>query len=97
MLNSCIWSDRNKSSGALAQLTEKRDFALLAEIRNEALPSLLEMASWKHFGHAVYALMILGRIGGLTDDEIQKNLDQGNRESIVAAATKPQKQNRPFQ
>jgi hypothetical protein len=91
MLNSCIWSDRNKSSGALAKLTEKRDPALLAEIHDQALPSLLEMARWKNLGHAVYSLMILGRIGGLTDDEIQKSLDQGNRESLIAAATKPVK------
>ena len=94
MLNSCIWSDRNKSSGALAQLTEKRDPSLLAEIRNQALPSLLEMASWNNLGHAVYSLMILGRIGGLTDDEIQKNLDHGNRESVIAA-TKSARQESP--
>ncbi|MGC2829405.1 MAG: HEAT repeat domain-containing protein [Candidatus Acidiferrum sp.] len=86
MLNSCAWSDRNKSSGALAQLTEKRDPALLTEIRNQALPSLVEMATWKNLGHAWYSLMILGRIGGLTDDEIQKDLDQGNRASVIAAA-----------
>jgi hypothetical protein len=95
MLNSCIWSDRNKSSGALAKLTEKRSPALLAEIRNQALPSLLEMAIWKNLRHAVYSLMILGRIGGLTDNEIQKNLDDGNRENIIAAATKPAKQHNP--
>jgi hypothetical protein len=86
LLNSCIWSDRNKSSGALAQLTERRDPVLLAEIRNHALPSLLEMARWKYLGHARYSLMILGRIGRLTDEEIQKDLDQGNRASVIAAA-----------
>ncbi len=96
MLNSCTWSDRNKSSGALAKLTEKRDPALLAEIRNQALPSLLEMASWKNLGHALSSLMILGRIGGLTDAEIQKNLDEGNREIIIVAATKHAKQQSPL-
>jgi hypothetical protein len=86
LLNSCIWSDRNKSSGALAQLTEKRDPVLLTEICNQALPALLEMASWKYLGHAQFSLLILGRIGGLTDQEIQKDLDQGNRASVIAAA-----------
>jgi hypothetical protein len=86
LLNSCIWSDRNKSSGALAQLTEKRDPALLSEIRNQALPSLLEMANWKYLGHARFSLMILGRICGLTDAAIQKDLDQGNRARVIAAA-----------
>jgi len=92
MLNSCIWSDRNKSSGALAKLTEKRDPALLSEIRNQALPSLVEMAKWKYLGHALYSLRILGRIGGLTDGEIRKDLDDGNRESVIAAASKRAKQ-----
>jgi hypothetical protein len=96
MLNSCIWSDRNKSSGTLAKLTEKRDPALLAEIRNQALPSLVEMAGWKNIGHALYSLIILGRIGGLTDDEIQKNLDRGNRASVISAGTKPPKQESPL-
>jgi hypothetical protein len=91
MLNSCTWSDRNKSSGALAQLTEKRDPALLAEIRNQALPSLVEMANWKNLGHAWYSLMILGRIGGLPDDEIQMYLEHGNRDRVIAAVTKPTK------
>jgi HEAT repeats len=96
MLNSCTWSDRNKSSGALAKLTEKRDPALLDEICNQALPSLLEMAIWKNLGHAWSSLMILGRIGGLTDAEIQKNLDEGNREIIIAAATKHAKKQSPL-
>ena len=94
LLNSCIWSDRNKSSGALAQLTEKGDPALLAEIRNQALPSLLEMASWKYLGHARYSLMILGRIGGLTDAAIQKDLDQGNRARVITAAQEVAKHTR---
>jgi hypothetical protein len=86
MLNSCTWSDRNKSAGALEQLTEKRDPALLAEIRDQALTSLVEMAAWKSLGHAWDSLMILGRIGGLTDADIKKDLAQGNRRKVVAAA-----------
>jgi hypothetical protein len=86
MLNSCIWSDRNKSAGALAQLSEKRDPALLAELRKQALPALIEMANWKSSGHALDSLQILGRIGGLSDETIQKRLAQGDRASIIAAA-----------
>jgi len=86
MLNSCIWSDRNKSAGALAQLSEKRDSALLAELRKQALPALIEMANWKSSGHALDSLRILGRIGGLSDDTIQKRLAQGDRASVIAAA-----------
>lgn len=86
LLNSCIWTDRNKSSAALAELTETRDPQLLAALRNDAFPSLTEMAQWKFLGHAWPSLMILGRIGGLTDDEIQNDLDHGHRDKVIAAA-----------
>jgi hypothetical protein len=86
MLNSCIWSDRNKSAGTLAELSEKRDPALLAELRKQALPALIEMANWKSSGHALGSLRILGRIGGLSDETIQSKLAQGDRASIIAAA-----------
>jgi HEAT repeats len=88
MLNSCIWTDRNKASLALAELTEQRDPALLAELRQQALPSLMEMALWKLNGHAEPALVILGRIVGLSDDQIVKDLQTGDREDILAAARK---------
>jgi len=86
MLNSCAWTDRNKSAGALGQLTEQRDPALLAALRERALPSLLEMAQWKTMGHAWFSLTILGRIGGLSEEDIQKDLEQGKREKVIAAA-----------
>lgn len=53
LLNSLDWTDRNKSSSALLQLTEKRDAALLSQLRWQALPSLVEMARWKSAGHAL--------------------------------------------
>jgi len=86
MLNSCIWTDRNKSSFALAELTETRDAALLAEIRREALASLLEMAEWKLMGHAQPSLLILGRIGGLSEEQIEKDIEANNRQAILVAA-----------
>jgi hypothetical protein len=85
MLNSCIWSDRNKSARTLAELSEKRDTALLAELRKQALPSLIEMANWRS-GYSLDSLQILGRIGGLSDETIQSKLAQGDRASIMAAA-----------
>jgi len=88
LLNSCVWWDRNKSSAALAELTEQRDPALLAELRKEALPSLMEMARWKDMGHAASSLLILGRIGGLSDEQMEKDLETGDREAILDAARK---------
>jgi hypothetical protein len=88
LLNSCIWTDRNKSAAAVAELTESRDPALLAKIREEALPSLEEMARWKSIGHAWSSLSILGRVAGLSDEQIEAQIEAGNREMIIAAARK---------
>jgi hypothetical protein len=89
LLNSIVWSDRNKASAALTDLTEKRDPAILAALRERALPALVDMARWKAMVHAQAALFLLGRIGGLTDEEIQKDCDKGNRQAVISAALKP--------
>ncbi len=88
MLNSCIWTDRNKSAAAVSELTKERDPATLAELRLHALSSLVEMARWKSLGHATSSLLVLGRLGGLSEDAIQKELDRGDKESVIGAALK---------
>jgi hypothetical protein len=88
MLNSCIWTDRNKSAAALSELTKGRDPAILTELRMHALPSLVEMARWKSLGHGAHSLWILGRLGGLPDEAIQMKLDRGDRENVISAALK---------
>ena len=87
LLNSCVWTDRNKSSAALAELTEARPPALLKQLQQDAQPSLIEMARWKNPGHAWSSLLIVGRIGGLTEEEIQRDVDHGNQESVIRAAS----------
>src|SRR5215475_8614033 len=62
MLNSIEWSDRNKSSLALLRLTDKRDPAILSELRQKTLPSLTEMARWKSSNHALAPFFLLGRV-----------------------------------
>jgi hypothetical protein len=83
MLNSIVWTDRNKSAFALSQLTERRDPVILAELREQALPSLIEMARWKSPGHASRSFFLLGRVGNLSENEIQKYWDSGNREALI--------------
>jgi hypothetical protein len=83
MLNSIVWTDRNKSSFALSQLTGQRDLAILTELRAEALPSLIEMARWKSPGHANSSFIILGRVGGISEDEIQRDWDTANRQGLI--------------
>ena len=54
------------------------------------MTSLIEMARWKSVGHATAALMILGRIGGMSDDAIGAAVTHGEREVIINAALKRQ-------
>lgn len=84
LLSSLDWTDRDKAGFALVQLTQTRDPALLAALRQRALPSLIEMARWKNPGHADMFCLILGRIAGMPDKEIQSNLQRGEKETIIA-------------
>ena len=86
MLASPYWTDRNKSSGVLAQLTANRDPQLLKTLRSRALPALAEMAHWQLIGYASPSLYILGRIGGMSDDAIMQAIDRGDRETIIVSA-----------
>ncbi len=86
LLNSPFWTDRNKASFALTELTAGRDPQLLALLGDRALPSLLEMARWKSRMHAPMALVILGRMAGLSEEAVTKAIDANDREGIIAAA-----------
>jgi HEAT repeat protein len=88
LLNSLDWTDRDKAGFALVQLMQTRDPVLLAELRQRALPALIEMARWKTPGHADMFCVILARIAGMPDKEIQSNLQRGEKEKIIAAALK---------
>lgn len=88
MLNSGEWTDRNKSGSLLEKLTRKRDPNLLRLIQASAMPSLIEMSRWKNPAHAVYYRMILGRIAGIPEDQLQKLVKSGKVEEIIQAAKK---------
>jgi hypothetical protein len=87
-VNSLVWTDRNKSSLALMELTASRDPKLLEALRRNALPSLVEMARWKSPGHAMPSLLILARMSGMSDEAIDQALKAGDSERIIAAASK---------
>jgi hypothetical protein len=88
LLNSPVWTDRNKASLALMALSKNRDPELIASLREHALASLIEMARWKSEGHAAAGLWLLGRIGGLSEDAIQAAWSRGDREVVIDAALK---------
>ena len=88
LLNSISWTDRNKSAAALAALTESRDPVLLADLRQRALASLIEMTRWKSRGHAYMPFVVLGRVGGMSEDAIAAAWEHDDPEAVVPAATR---------
>ncbi len=85
MLNSVVWSDRNKASGILfSSLTSTRDAETLQQLRKNALPSVVEMARWKT-NHAQFCFFILGRMAGISDTAIFEAWSGGEREAAIAA------------
>ncbi len=75
MLNSIVWTDRNKGSMLLMQLTQKRNDGLLQKIKQQALPSIIEMAGWQDRNHAFPSFLILGRIAGIDNEQLfSKNI-----------------------
>jgi|SRR6218665_91987 len=69
-LYSIVWTDRNKGLMVLEALTRKRDDKVLQLLKNDALSPIVQMARWKNPGHAMFSLIILGRIAGISDEAI---------------------------
>ncbi|HEU4765737.1 MAG TPA: hypothetical protein VFS77_00145 [Pyrinomonadaceae bacterium] len=88
MLNSGIWTDRNKTSYLLSYLTNRRDEKLFRLIQEQAIESLIEMARWQNPGHADTSRRILGHLAGIPEDQLQKLIAEQKVEEIVAALMK---------
>ena len=86
MLNSLSWSDRDHALAALQILTDARDASTMSQLRERALPALVEMSRWKTLAHALPAFMLTGRLTDLTDAQIQDAWARGDREPVIAAA-----------
>ncbi|HSJ64672.1 MAG TPA: hypothetical protein VK922_12330 [Gemmatimonadaceae bacterium] len=82
MMQSVHWTDRNKASLVLMALTSARDTAMLATLDATLRAELEEMAWWRT-QHALPAFVILGRIRGLSDDEIFAAWTAGERERVL--------------
>ena len=86
LLDSPVWTDRNKSSDALAALSKDRDPDLLAAVRARALTPLVEIARWKSAGHAWAGFILLGRAAGFSEQDLSDNWARGEREKIIRLA-----------
>jgi hypothetical protein len=88
LLNSLAWTDRNKASLALMQLTESRDPAMLAALKARAFDSIVDIAQWTNPGHAVPGVFMLARIAGISDADAFAMYERGEKEKIIEAARK---------
>jgi hypothetical protein len=87
MLNSLSWSDRQHALKVLQILTDSRDPAVLGQLRERALPALVEMSRWRTLDHALPAFVLIGRIAGWSEARIEDAWTRGDRESVIAAAS----------
>ena len=85
MLNSHVWSDRNKGLMLLTFHTRSRDPQVLAAIRARALPALIEMAQWQFAGHAAGPIRLLGRIAGMDESKLDRLAETGDLGPVIAA------------
>ena len=83
LLNSVVFTDRNKGLFVFEALTQKRQPELLRRLQEEALSSLIEVCRWKYWAHASTACLILQRIVGLPDQD-----EPGAREPTIEQAKK---------
>ena len=91
MLNSLSWSDRHQALMALQILTDNRDPSVLDQLRDRALASLIEMARWKTLAHALPAYVLVGRIAGVPEKEIEDSWSRGDREAVISQVTAKKK------
>jgi hypothetical protein len=89
MLNSIVLSDRLQSADALVVLTDNGDPAALGLLRERALGGLAEMARWTTLRYALPPFLLVGRIAGMKDAEIQRSWETGDRETVIKKALAP--------
>ncbi len=88
LLNSLDWYDRDQAATALVTLTQTREQGALDFMRARALPALIDMARWKTPAHAHAAFVLVGRIAGLKDKDIEGAWSRGERERVIKDALK---------
>jgi hypothetical protein len=88
LLNSIVWSDRHNAAVALVDMTDNRDPEMLQLIRERALPSVIEMARWHDLSHALPAFILVGRMAGLEEKQIQDAWVNSDHENVIKQALK---------
>jgi hypothetical protein len=63
-------------------------------MRERALSSLVEMAQWNSLRYALPAFILLGRVGGIDEQQIQDRWAQGDRGGMVLEVLRSSKKRR---
>ena len=88
LLNSIVWSDRHNAAIALVNMTEDRQPETLRLIRERAVAPLVEMARWRDLSHALPGFILIGRISGMQEEEIQNAWVHSDHEATIKLAIK---------
>jgi hypothetical protein len=83
LLHSVVLSDRVESLKLLLTLTDRSAPQVLAQIREQALGDVLEMARWKTQSYALPPFLLAGRMAGLTDPQTQQAWQKGDRDAVL--------------
>ena len=83
MMNSILWTDRNKGVSVLHVLSGNRDEKLLSKIKDKALESLIDMANWKSDGHSYMGYLTLGRIAGWKEEDLNFDSFKTNKSEMM--------------
>jgi len=86
LLNSVVLNDRLQAVDVLITLTDQGNRAVLDQMRDRALPSLVEMARWETLRYALPPFLLVGRLAGLQDEQVQRRWSAGEREPVIAKA-----------
>ena len=87
LLNSGVWSDRNKASLLLDKLTVTRDPEVLETLRRTAFDALVEGASWQGDpGHSEPFIILLGRMADVPENQILPESSGTGLAAIISKA-----------
>jgi len=86
MLNSVALSDRLEAAKALVTLTDRPNPSAISQMRERALDALAEMARWKTPRYALAPYLLLGRVAGLSEADVQRSWEKGDAESVIRKA-----------
>jgi hypothetical protein len=89
MLNSLALSDRQQAAEALVILTDGGNVPALDLMRERSLNTLVEMARWRTLRYALPAFLLVGRIAGVPDADLQTQWQSGDRDTAIKLAIAP--------